>query len=142
MWGHGLEQFLPFVITVAGVVFTDLLTGVALGMAAAIIMLLQRNYLNSHFLHIKESATAEGRTIITMRLAEEVTFLNKGAIKKQFDNVPNGSVVIIDKSPCVFINHDVQEYLQEFAATAAERDISVEFIENEAPINQPQLSAA
>jgi MFS superfamily sulfate permease-like transporter len=142
MWSHGLEQFLPFVITVAGVVFTDLLTGVALGMAAAIIMLLQRNYLNSHFLHIKESATAEGRTIITMRLAEEVTFLNKGAIKKQFDNVPNGSVVIIDKSPCVFINHDVQEYLQEFAATAAERDISVEFIENEAPINQPQLSAA
>ena len=40
MWNHGLEQFLPFIITVSGVVFTDLLTGVALGMATAIVMLL------------------------------------------------------------------------------------------------------
>lgn len=142
MWNHGLEQFLPFIITVSGVVFTDLLTGVALGMATAIVMLLQRNYLNSHFLHIKETESAEGRSVITMRLAEEVTFLNKGAIKKEFDRVPNGSVVVIDKTPCVFINHDVQEFLQEFADTAADRDITVEFIESDVPIAKRKLSAA
>ncbi len=129
MWNHGLEQFLPFIVTVSGVVFTDLLTGVGLGMATAIVMLLQRNYLNSHFLHIKETESEEGRNIITMRMAEEVTFLNKGAIKKEFDNVPANSVVIIDKSGCVFMNHDVTEYLNEFMQTAPERNITVEVIE-------------
>jgi MFS superfamily sulfate permease-like transporter len=129
MWDHGLEQFLPFIVTVLGVVFTDLLTGVGLGMATAIIMLLQRNYLNSHFLHIKETESEEGRNIITMRMAEEVTFLNKGAIKKEFDNVPPNSIVIIDKSGCIFVNHDVTEYLNEFIETAPERNISVEVIE-------------
>ena len=113
----------------SGVVFTDLLTGVGLGMATAIVMLLQRNYLNSHFLHIKETESEEGRNIITMRMAEEVTFLNKGAIKKEFDNVPANSVVIIDKSGCVFMNHDVTEYLNEFMQTAQERNITVEVIE-------------
>jgi MFS superfamily sulfate permease-like transporter len=129
MWNHGLEQFLPFIVTVGGVVFTDLLTGVGLGMATAIVMLLQRNYLNSHFLHIKETESEDGRNVITMRMAEEVTFLNKGAIKKEFDNVPSNCIVIIDKSGCVFMNHDVNEYLAEFMETAPERNISVEVIE-------------
>ena len=70
-------------------------------------MLLQRNYLNSHFLHIKETESEDGRNVITMRMAEEVTFLNKGAIKKEFDNVPPNCIVIIDKSSCVFMNHDL-----------------------------------
>ena len=56
--------------------------------------------------------------------------------------MPNGSVVVIDKTPCVFINHDVQEFLQEFADTAADRDITVEFIESDVPIAERKLSAA
>ena len=50
-------------------------------------------------------------------------------VNVNLDNVPSNCIVIIDKSGCVFMNHDVNEYLAEFMETAPERNISVEVIE-------------
>ncbi|MCK7596847.1 SulP family inorganic anion transporter [Microbulbifer sp. CAU 1566] len=129
MWDSGMEQFLPFVITVLGVVFTDLLTGVGVGMVAAIFALLRRNYLNSHFLHKKQDTEEGDRIRINMQLAEEVTFLNKGAIRKELSEVPDNAHVILDKRNCVYINHDVAETIADFIETAAARGIDVDVIE-------------
>lgn len=139
MWRYGSEQFLPFIVTVAGVVFTDLLMGVGMGMAVAIIILLQRNFKNSHFLNMKDKHTADDRHLITMRLAEEVTFLNKGAIKKELAAVPDNSVLIIDQSNCVYLNHDVAEIIRDFVQTASARGITVEII---APSPAPEPETA
>lgn len=128
MWAHGAEQFVPFIVTVVGVVFIDLLVGVGLGMVAAVVLLLQRNYLNSHFLHIEE-ADDDARHLVTMRLAEEVSFLNKGAIRRELDRIPANSRVVIDQSSCVFMNHDVRELIEEFVAVAPSRSIEVERVE-------------
>jgi len=54
MYSLGMKQFVPFVITLLGIVFTDLLTGISLGIAVAFFMVLRNNYRNSHFLHKKE----------------------------------------------------------------------------------------
>ena len=126
--GRGQEQFLPFAVTVAGVVFTDLLLGVGMGMAVAVIIILQRNYRNSHFLHRHEETADGAQRVVTMRLAEEVTFLNKGAIRKELSRLPNNVRLVIDQSNCVFINHDVEEIIADFAATAPARGIRVEII--------------
>jgi len=129
MWTSGHEQFLPFIVTVCGVVLTDLLTGVGLGMAVAIMIILQRNYQNSHFLHIEQAEPRVGRHLVTMRLAEEVTFLNKGAIKKELGSIPDGSVVVIDRSNCVYVNHDIDEAIADFIKTAPARAIEVRVVE-------------
>lgn len=129
MWDNGAGQFLPFMVTVLGVVLTDLLTGVGLGMAAAIFALLRRNYLNSHFLHKKEDTEQDNRPRISLQLAEEVTFLNKAAIRKELSEIPNNAHVIIDKQNCVYINHDVAEIIADFMATANARGIDVDIIE-------------
>lgn len=129
MWRHGQEQFLPFIVTVAGVVFTDLLMGVGMGMAVAFMIILQRNYMNSHFLHLHEDDPDTEHHIVTMRLAEEVTFLNKGAIKKELSQVPNNAWLVIDKSNCVYINHDVEEIISDFIKTAPARGIRVQVVE-------------
>ena len=128
MWAHGPEQFVPFVVTVAGVVLIDLLVGVGLGMAAAVLLLLQRNYMNSHFLHIEE-ADDGARHLVTMHLAEEVSFLNKGAIRRELDELPANSRLVIDRSRCVWMNHDVRELIEEFVAVAPSRDIEVEIVD-------------
>lgn len=132
VYRQGPSQFLPFVVTVAGVVLTDLLTGIALGMAVAIVFILRRNYLNSHFLHIVQSGSADRHTV-TLRLAEEVTFLNKGAILKELGAIAPGSHVVIDSSACVGIDFDVREAIDDFRQGAARRDITVEMIEKTAP---------
>jgi len=129
MWRFGPEQFLPFIITVCGVVFTDLLMGVAMGMAVALFILLQCNYRNSHFLNMQEKRTSNDRRYVTMRLAEEVTFLNKAAIKKELTQIPDNSVLVIDQSNCVYVNHDVAEIIADFVKIAPSRGIVVQIVE-------------
>jgi MFS superfamily sulfate permease-like transporter len=128
MWRFGHEQFLPFIVTVGGVVFVDLLAGVGMGMAVATLLLLQRNYANSHFLHREERDSDADKHVVTLRLAEEVTFLNKGAIKKELDLVPDESLLIIDQSNCVYVNHDVAEIIADFVRVAPTRGIAVQTI--------------
>lgn len=130
MYKAGWGQFIPFVVTIAGVVFTDLLTGIILGLIVAVFIILRNSYRNSHFLHIK-SSTNGGETI-KMTLAEEVTFLNKGAVTNALDQLPSGSTVIIDASQSFRIDHDVQEIIDDFLKTAPEKDITAQFIQKNA----------
>ncbi|HIC32963.1 MAG TPA: SulP family inorganic anion transporter, partial [Flavobacteriaceae bacterium] len=83
MYNLGWKQFLPFVVTVSGIVFTDLLKGIGLGLAVGIVVILIKSYQNSHFLHKEGEDVDDGK--IKMTLAEEVTFFNKGAILKELD---------------------------------------------------------
>ncbi|MGD9602023.1 MAG: SulP family inorganic anion transporter [Gammaproteobacteria bacterium] len=137
VYRQGMAQFLPFIVTVLGVVLTDLLSGIAAGMVVAILFLLRRSYLNSHFLHMEQRDTAAHEHIVTLRLAEEVTFLNKGAILKEFSRIPDRSHVVIDRSACIGIDHDVREIIEDFRNTAQDRGITVELIDRPPPQHRP-----
>lgn len=129
MYRLGPAQFVPFVVTVAGIVFTDLLVGIGLGLAVAIFVILSRNYLNSHFLHMVDRGSVAGHEVFTMQLAEEVTFLNKGAIIRSLAELPDGAHVRIDTSRSFFVDYDVLEAIEEFEKSAPARKISVERVE-------------
>lgn len=139
IYAEGWTQFVPFVVTILGIVFTDLLTGIALGMVVAVMVILQRNYRNSHFLHIQESDSGD-RHSVRLRLSEEVSFLNKGAILRELSEIPNGSRVTIDVSGCFVMDHDVAEIIEEFKTSAMSRDIDVEILDK--PSVSPLLSRA
>ena len=55
----------------------------------------------------------------TLKLAEEVSFLNKAAIKKTLKNVKSGSKVTIDARGTSYITMDVLEMIQDFANVRA-----------------------
>ena len=74
MYRLGWKQFTPFVLTVLGIIFTDLLIGIALGLAVGIVVILIKSFQNSHFLHIEDKSNGVHK--IKMTLAEEVTFFN------------------------------------------------------------------
>lgn len=122
MYRLGYAQFLPFIATILGVVFTDLLKGIAIGLGVAVMVILRNSYRNSHALQ-KEPANGKKIRIV---LAEEVIFLNKAAIARELNAVPEGSHVIIDMSKTLFIDHDVKELIDKFVAQAAEKGIHVE----------------
>ncbi|MGB5430870.1 SulP family inorganic anion transporter, partial [Eudoraea sp.] len=84
MYDIGWKQFIPFTVTVLGIIFTDLLIGIGLGLGVGIAVILIKSYQNSHFLHIEDISNGKHRIKIT--LAEEVTFFNKGAILKELDS--------------------------------------------------------
>jgi MFS superfamily sulfate permease-like transporter len=126
MYKEGWSQFLPFAITVVAIVFTDLLTGVLIGLATSIFYLARSNFRNpfsieQYRLHIGE--------VIKMALPNQVSFLNKATIKTALWDIPNGSKVLIDASKSDFIDHDVLETIVDYRdVVAAERNVQLNVI--------------
>ncbi len=129
MYRLGVSQFIPFVVTVATILLTDLLTGVVLGLGVATMWILHRSYLNSHFLEIHETDAEGAPHRVRIQLAEEVSFLNRGAILKELGEIPDGSHVVVDLSRTLVIDHDVLEILEDFRSSAERRDLVVQFVE-------------
>ncbi|MFN0175313.1 MAG: SulP family inorganic anion transporter [Saprospiraceae bacterium] len=117
MWANGKYQWWPFIITVVAIVFTDLLTGVSIGLAASVFAILRGNMKNAYFFHREEYESGD---MITIKLAQEVSYLNKAAIKLTLDHLPENSKVTIDASDAAYIDFDVVESIREFAKTKAD----------------------
>lgn len=115
----GRYQFIPFIATVIAVVALDLLKGVALGLLISIIFLLLGNMKRAYYLSREELEDADE---ITIDLAEEVSFLNKAAIKKTLKNVKPNSKVIINASKTSYISDDIIELISDFANVRAKED--------------------
>lgn len=115
-WEKGKYQFVPFIATLVGVVFTDLLKGVALGIVISIIFVLKGNLKRAY--SFRKEAYADG-DIIHIDLAQEVSFLNKAAIKSTLNDIPENSKVIINAQDTVYIAHDILDLIREFKTTRA-----------------------
>ena len=140
MYRLGWSQFLPFAFTIVGVVMTDLLMGILIGLSVAIVIILRRSFRNSHFLHIESNNN--GKNQIRMTLAEEVYFLNKGAILSALTKIEEGSQVTIDISRSVSIDHDVMEVINNFTKTAKNRNIEVTLVNHSVSNKAPVASKA
>lgn len=111
MWQNGKYQFVPFIATVVAVVFTDLLKGVGVGLVVSVFYILKANMKVAYF--FKKEKHHEGETI-HIELAQEVSFLNKAAIKQTLMHLPENSKVIINATDSVYIDHDVVQLIQDF----------------------------
>ena len=126
MYRLGWKQFTPFAVTVLGIVFTDLLVGISLGLVVGVLIILIKSYQNSHFLHIKDKSN--GKHQIEMTLAEEVTFINKGAILKELDSLTKDTFLSLDVRKTRFLYYDIIEILEEFSEKAKNRNIEIQII--------------
>ena len=115
-WKKGKYQFVPFIATLVFVVATDLLKGVALGIIISIIFVLRGNLKRAY--NFKKEEYEDG-DIIHIDLAQEVSFLNKAAIKQTLNEIPENSKVIINAHDTEYIAHDVLDLIREFKETRA-----------------------
>jgi MFS superfamily sulfate permease-like transporter len=121
IYAKGHRQFVPFLITVAAIVATDLLKGVGIGLLVSLFFVLRENLKHSYFLY--KDNFQEGDKVSVM-LAQEVSFLNKAAIRRTLDRLPKHSTVTIDASRTSYIDSDVIEIIHEFRdIKAPQRDI-------------------
>lgn len=110
-WDQGKFQFIPFIATLLAVVLTDLLTGVGIGLAISIFFVLIGNMKRAYFFRKETYHTGD---IIHMDLAQEVSFLNKAAIKLTLAHLPENSTIVINASQSEYIAHDVLDLIKEF----------------------------
>ena len=88
-----------------------MLTGVGIGLAVSLFFILKGNIRLAYF--FKKEAHQEGETI-HIDLAQEVSFLNKAAIKNTLGHLPENSKVVIDAGNTVYIDYDVLMLIKDF----------------------------
>jgi carbonic anhydrase len=126
MYKTGRGQFVPFIVTIVAIVFTDLLIGIVIGLVVGILNILIKNMKNNY--HFNEKEYEEGKPVV-LELSEEVTFLNKASMVKTLDELPEDSKVTIDASRSVYIDYDVLEAITTFVNERAQyKNIEVELI--------------
>ncbi|WP_103863860.1 SulP family inorganic anion transporter [Aquimarina sp. I32.4] len=135
MYKMGWKQFVPFCVTVVGIVFTDLLVGIGLGLLVGIVVILIKSYQNSHFLHIEDKSNGKHRIVMT--LAEEVTFFNKGAILKELDRLPEDTYLTLDVRKTRYLDNDIIEILEDFSDKAKNRHIDIKLISELGVVENP-----
>ena len=121
MYRKGLDQFIPFIVTIAAILLTDLLIGIGIGMVVGFFFVLRTNY------HTAIQVTTEGNKH-TLKLEKDVSFLNKAAIRQTIDGMPKGALVVIDGSQAEFIDSDVIEMLEEYHENAETMGLDVKLV--------------
>ncbi len=123
MWREGLNQFLPFIVTITAIVFTDLLVGILIGLGFSILFILRSNLRRPLSQFVERHLGGE---VVRIELANQVSFLNRAALSQALDAVPHGGHVMIDARNTDYIDSDVQDLIWEYLEeTAPARGVQV-----------------
>lgn len=116
MWAEGTRQFLPFAMTIAAIVVTDLLVGVMIGLGISILFILHSN-LRRPVRRIVEKHTSGD--VLRIELANQVSFLNRASLEKTLHEVPRGGHVLIDARQTNYIDPDIRDLISDFHDTTS-----------------------
>lgn len=120
IYNEGKDQFIPFIITVVTIIFTDLLIGILVGLAVGINYVLYFNF------HSAIKAVRDGKNVLVV-FSKDVLFLNKPHLKNILVEMKEGDSVLFDGARAQFIDQDIYTTLLEFKQDAGQRNIEVEF---------------
>ena len=120
IYQSGWYHFIPFCATVLGLVFSNILFGILIGLTTALFSILLENYKSAEY--FKESHI--GNKII-FRLSEHVSFLNRANIQSTLESLPAHSEVVIDATRSKYIDYDVYEIIQNFKSDAHHKHIKL-----------------
>ncbi len=114
----GLAHFIPFVVTILAILFTDLLVGVCIGLMVGAFFVVRQNY------HSAISMYQDGNNYL-LRFKKDLSFIHKFELKGYLSQIPEESNVLIDLSMVSFVDLDNAEILNDFIATAKDKGIQV-----------------
>lgn len=120
MWARGASEFIPFMITVVAIVFTDLLKGIGIGLLAGVFFVIRSNH------HAAITMVRDGSNFL-MRFSKDMSFVNKAALKRKLRQVPDGAFLIVDGTKSLYVDGDIYETLKEFETAASYRGIRLEY---------------
>lgn len=106
-WGY----FLPFIVTIIVILFTNLLMGVLIGLGVSFFFILRENS-RAKFMTIKEQHPVDKITRIL--LPQQLSFLSKATMRHILDQFSPREKVILDAKSTVYIDDDIVQLIQDF----------------------------
>lgn len=126
LWSEGKYQFLPFILTVIAILFTDLLTGILIGLGIAICFILQSNIRRPIKKTMEKHAT--GYEVLHIELPNQVSFFNRVVLEKTLGKIPKGGHVLIDANNTDYIDPDILDLINDFQNTAAVHGVNLSLV--------------
>ena len=119
LYSEGWKQFLPFIVTVIAIIFTDLLMGITIGLVLSLMIILKNNLKRG--VRVIHETHLHGK-ITRIELAPNISFLNRAALVSALEKLKKGETVIIDASNTYYIDPDVYTVIKEFQAETASKN--------------------
>lgn len=120
MWAKGWMQFIPFLVTVLAIVFTDLLKGIGVGLLTSVFFVMRSNH------HAAITMVSDGVRWL-LRFNKDMSFVNKAELKRMLRDIPDGTHLIVDGKKAQYVDEDIYETIKEFETGALFREIKIEY---------------
>ncbi len=114
------SQFIPFIVTILSVLFTDLLIGVLIGLGVGLYYVIKANH------HASMTIVRDDENYL-IRFNKDMSFIHKAEVKEALLNIPAGANVIIDGGKASHIDFDILDVLEDFKESCGLNDIKLEF---------------
>ena len=125
MWAEGRSQFVPFIVTVLAIVFTDLLIGVLIGLGTGLAFILHSNYRRPILRFMEHHVSGD---VLRIEFSNQVSFLNRAVLEQTLDSVPTDGHVVLDARNTDYIDPDILDLIDDFRKqTAPARNLKVLF---------------
>ena len=120
MWAQGVNQFIPFAVTLAAIVFTDLLKGIGIGLLTSVFFVIRSNH------HAAITLVNEQEDWL-VRFNKDISFIHKAELKRRLREIPDNATAIFDATKSLYVDRDIYETVKEFETAAAYRGIQIEY---------------
>ena len=111
----GKDQLFIFVVTIIGVLATDLLIGVALGIVVKLAIDLVRGVWLGNLFKIHFTIQQQDNDTLVVKLLGSALFSNFLPLKKALAKLEPGKTIIFDFTDGYLIDHTVMEFIQDFS---------------------------
>ncbi|MCX6215527.1 SulP family inorganic anion transporter [Spirosoma sp.] len=122
MYQEGVSQFIPFIVTVLGILFTNLLIGILVGLVVGYLFVLRTNSQSSY------RVIRDGKNVL-IKFQKDVYFLSKPELKDTLRSFKPGDSILVDGRYANFIDRDIYALLVDYALTARTLGINYELRE-------------
>jgi MFS superfamily sulfate permease-like transporter len=119
MYRKGWDQFVPFIVTLAAILFTDLLIGIVIGTIVALFSLIRSNFKSAVMVVHDDNK-------YLMRFRKDISFLNKPIVKEKLESIPADAYILIDMTRADFIDKDIIDVVNDYLQHAHLKNIKVE----------------
>ncbi len=118
-WVSGKEQFVPFIVTLIAVIFSDVLIGAGIGFLVALGFILKGNYQKGYY-------SSQKNDELVIRLTDDISFMHRASFSEELRRIPNGAKVTLQADNPQTIHHDIAELINEFRESAQNRRITLQ----------------
>jgi carbonic anhydrase/SulP family sulfate permease len=126
MWSEGRSQFVPFIVTTVAIVFTDLMTGVLIGLATSLAFILHSNYRRPLLRFMEHHVSGD---VLRIEFSNQVSFLNRAVLEQALESVPVNGHVVLDARNTDYVDPDILDLIEDFRRqTAPARNLKVSLV--------------